>query len=450
MPGETRNELTQLIRLAAPLVVAQLAQMGMGVVDTIMAGRVGALELSGVALGGAVLWPTLMLVSGIVMSTTPIIAQLNGANKVSEVAGVTRQGLWIALALGTLLTVGLQNAGSVYLALGIEADIVEVTMDYLRAASWGIVPVLGYFALRYLCEGLSWTKPAMVIAGAGLLLKIPLNYWFVFGGLGVPAMGAEGCGWSTALVMLMELLAMVCVVLFSRIQQVGLFRQFSGPSVPQIGQLVRLGLPIGLSIFVEFGFFSVVTLLIGRLGSETVAAHQIVNNISGLIFMVPLGLGMATSIRVGFNVGAGDRLAARRTGWIAMATSASFALVSIVLLLALGPWIIELYTEQAAVIAIASSLLGIVACFLVFDGVQVNAMGALRGFKDTAVPFGIAFSCYWLLGFPIAWALGFGYFERVDLGVHGYWLGLAAGLVFASAALGYRFHRVSRLEAPSP
>jgi MATE family multidrug resistance protein len=450
MPGETRNELTQLIRLAAPLVVAQLAQMGMGVVDTIMAGRVGALELSGVALGGAVLWPTLMLVSGIVMSTTPIIAQLNGANKLSEVAGVTRQGLWIALALGTLLTLGLQNAGSVYLALGIEADIVDVTMDYLRAASWGIVPVLGYFALRYLCEGLSWTKPAMVIAAAGLLLKIPLNYWFVFGGLGVPAMGAEGCGWSTALVMLMELLAMVCVVLFSRIQQVGLFRQFSGPSLSKIGQLVRLGLPIGLSIFVEFGFFAVVTLLIGRLGSETVAAHQIINNISGLIFMVPLGLGMATSIRVGFNVGAGDRLAARRTGWIAMATSAGFALVSIVLLLALGPWLIELYTEQAPVIAIATSLLSIVACFLVFDGVQVNAMGALRGFKDTAVPFGIAFSCYWLVGFPIAWVLGFGYFENIDLGVHGYWLGLAAGLVFASAALGYRFHLVSRLEAPSP
>lgn len=448
MPGETRNELTQLIRLAAPLVVAQLAQMGMGVVDTIMAGRVGALELSGVALGGAVLWPTLMLVSGIVMSTTPIIAQLNGANKLSEVAAVTRQGLWIALALGTLLTLGLQNAGSVYLALGIEATIIDVTMDYLWAASWGIVPVLGYFALRYLCEGLSWTKPAMVIAGAGLLLKIPLNYWFVFGGLGVPAMGAEGCGWSTALVMLMELLAMISVVLFSRIRQVGLFRQFSWPSLPQITQLIRLGLPIGLSIFVEFGFFAVVTLLIGRLGSETVAAHQIVNNLSGLIFMVPLGLGMATSIRVGFNVGAGKLAAARRTGWLAMATSAGFAFLSILLLLARGPWLIELYTEQVPVIAIASSLLGIVACFLVFDGIQVNAMGALRGFKDTAVPFGIAFSCYWLLGFPIAWTLGYGYFESIDLGVHGYWLGLAGGLVFASATLGYRFHRVSRLQAP--
>jgi MATE family multidrug resistance protein len=446
MPGETRNELIQLIRLAAPLVVAQLAQMGMGVVDTIMAGRVGALELSGVALGGAVLWPTLMLVSGIVMSTTPIIAQLNGASKLSEVAEVTRQALWIALALGIVLTLGLQNAGPVYLALGIEAAIVDVTMDYLWAVSWGILPVLGYFALRYLCEGLSWTKPAMVIAGAGLLLKIPLNFWFVFGGLGVPAMGAEGCGWSTAVVMLLELLAMILVVLFTRIRQVGLFRQFSWPSLPQISQLFRLGLPIGLSIFVEFGFFAVVTLLIGRLGSETVAAHQIVNNISGLIFMVPLGLGMATSIRVGFNVGAGDRLAARRAGWLAMTTSAGFALVSIVLLLVLGPWIIELYTEQTAVISIASSLLGIVACFLVFDGVQVNAMGALRGFKDTAVPFGIAFSCYWLLGFPVAWILGFGYFETINFGVHGYWLGLAAGLVCASAALGYRFHRVSRYE----
>jgi MATE family multidrug resistance protein len=447
MPGEIRSELSQLIRLAAPLVLAQLAQMGMGVADTIMAGRVGALELSGVALGGAVLWPAMMFVSGIIMSTTPIIAQLNGANKVSEVAGVTRQALWIALALGALLTLGLQNAGPVYLALGIEAAIVDVTTEYLSAASWGVVPVLGYFTLRYLCEGLSWTKPAMVIAGAGLLLKIPLNYWFVFGGFGVPAMGAEGCGWSTALVMLMELLAMIAVVLSSRVRRVGLFRQFSWPSPTRIGQLARLGLPIGLSIFVELGFFSLVTLLIGRLGSETVAAHQIVNNISALIFMVPLGLGMATTIRVGFNVGAGDSAAARRAGWIAMATSAGFAFLSILLLLTLGPWLIGLYTEQTQVITIASSLLGIVACFLIFDGVQVNAMGALRGFKDTAVPFGIAFTCYWLLGFPIAWALGYGYFEHIDLGVYGYWLGLAAGLVFASAALGYRFHRVSQLEA---
>lgn len=446
MPGQARNELIALLRLAGPLVLAQLAQMGMGVVDTIMAGRVGALELAGVALGGAVLWPSLMLVSGIIMATTPIIAQLNGADRVGEVAAVTRQGLWIALALGLLLTLGLQNAGPVYLALGIEAAIIAVTTDYLWAASWGIVPVLCYFALRYLCEGLSWTKPAMVIAGAGLLLKIPLNYWFVFGGLGVPAMGAEGCGWATALVMLMELLAVLGLVLFSRIRRVGLLQQFDGPSLSQIGNLVRLGLPIGLAIFVEFGFFSVVTLLIGRLGPETVAAHQIVNNLSGLIFMVPLGLGMATSIRVGFNVGAGDLQAARRTGWLAMATSAGFALVSIVLLLGFGSRVLELYTEQASVIAIASSLLGIVACFLIFDGIQVNAMGALRGLKDTAVPFGIAFSCYWLLGFPIAWVLGFGYVESTDLGVHGYWLGLAAGLVFASAALAYRFHRVSRVK----
>ena len=139
--GNTRYELTQLIRLALPLVVAQLAQMGMGVADTIMAGQVGALELAGVALGGAMLWPTLMLFSGVVMSTTPMIAQLNGAGKDSEVGEITRQGLWVALGLGVLLTIGLKNAGPVYLALGIEASIVGVTMGYLAAASWGMVPV---------------------------------------------------------------------------------------------------------------------------------------------------------------------------------------------------------------------------------------------------------------------------------------------------------------------
>ncbi len=441
--GQNRYELFQLIRLALPLVAAQLAQMGMGVVDTIMAGRVGALELSGVALGGAVLWPTLMLVGGVVMSTTPIIAQLNGARKDAEVGEVTRQALWIVLVLGSLLTLGLKNAGPVYLSLGIASDIVEITTGYLDAASWGVVPVLGYFALRYLCEGLSWTKPAMLIAGAGLLIKIPLNYWFVFGGLGIEPMGAEGCGWSTAIVMLLELLAMVGVVAFSRVNRSGLFEQFSPPDLQQIMNLVRLGLPIGMAIFVEFGFFAAVTLLIGRLGPETVAAHQIINNLSGLIFMVPLGLGMATSIRVGFSIGAGNLTAARRIGWLAMMTSAGFAMVSMIFVLALGETLIGLYTEQQQVISIASSLLGIVAFFLIFDGVQVNAMGALRGFKDTAVPFFVAFSCYWLFGFPIAWLLGFGFFNGFDYGVHGYWIGLAAGLVAASIVLGLRFNLIS-------
>lgn len=442
--SDNRYELSQLLRLALPLVAAQLAQMGMGVVDTIMAGQVGALELSGVALGGAVLWPTLMLVSGVVMATIPMIAQLNGAGRTCEVGEITRQGLWVALVLGAFLTIGLKNAGPVYLGLGIDPAIVEVTMGYLSAVSWGIVPVLGYFALRYLCEGLSWTKPAMVIAGCALLLKIPLNYWFVFGGLGIEPMGAAGCGWSTALVMVLELLAMVCVVLFSRVAKIGLFSRVSAPSKEKIVQLFRLGLPIGLATFVEFGFFAVVTLLIGRLGPETVAAHQIINNLSGLIFMVPLGLGMATSIRVGFNVGAGRTAAARRVGWIAMATSAAFAMISILVLLVGGSQMIGLYTQEGEVIAIASSLLGIVACFLIFDGVQVNAMGALRGFKDTGIPFLIAFSCYWLFGFPIAWALGFGYFAHLDYGVYGYWLGLAAGLVAASVALGFRFNSVSK------
>ena len=176
IPGSTRFELTQLIRLALPLVAAQLAQMGMGVADTIMAGQVGALELAGVALGGAVLWPTLMLVSGVVMSTTPMIAQLNGAGKDAEVGEITRQGLWVALGLGIVLTIGLKSAGPVYLALGIEAAIVDVTMGYLSAASWGMVPVLGYFALRYFCEGLSWTKPAMLIAGIGLLCSLAIGF----------------------------------------------------------------------------------------------------------------------------------------------------------------------------------------------------------------------------------------------------------------------------------
>ena len=440
------TELKKLTGLALPLVVTQLAQMGLGVLDTIMAGRVSAVELAGVALGGVIFWPVLMLIAGIVMAITPTVSQLHGGGRVREAGAVVRQALWIALFCGLTMIILLYNLEPMYHFVGVDPLAIPVTMAYVKAMSWGVLPVLGYFVLRYLCEGTSWTTPAMLIAGSAFLLKIPLNYWFIYGGMGLPAMGGEGCGWATSVVMAYEFIAIICVVQFSRVKVTNVFAEFSWPDAIEIKRLVWLGLPIGLSTFAEFSIFSAVTLLIGRLGVETVAANQIVNNVSGLVFMIPLGLGMATSIRVGYNVGAGDYVAARLSGLVAVGTGFVFALFAVSSLLLGGEFIVSLYSTEASVVELATGLIVIVALFQLSDDLQVIGMGALRGYKDTRAPFLIALICYWVVGFPVAWMLGFGYFEALDLGVYGYWIGMATGLTCAAILLLYRFNRVSRRE----
>ena len=214
-------ELRQLIRLAVPLVFTQLAQMGMGVVDTVMAGRLGAVNLAGVALGGVVFWPLLLLVAGVVMALTPTVSQLHGSGRSHEAGEAVRQILWIALVAGLALILLLRNIEPLYHLIGVDPLAIPITVRYLDAISWGVLPVLGYFALRYLCEGLSWTTPAMVISGVGLLLKVPLNYWFIYGGWGIPALGGEGCGWASAIIMGLQFIAICFVVGYSRVAVAG-------------------------------------------------------------------------------------------------------------------------------------------------------------------------------------------------------------------------------------
>ena len=438
------QELRELSHLALPIVLTQLAQMSMSVADTVMAGQVSAVELAGVALGTTLYWPLMLLVSGILMALTPTVSQLNGAGRRQDAGEPVRQAMWVALIGGIGLMYAFRHLTGLYEWVGVDAAAIPITEAYLRAMSYGVLPVLMYFCMRYLCEGLGWTIPAMAIAASGLLLKIPLNYWFIHGGLGVPAMGGEGCGWSSALVFFYQMLAMLCVVRFSRIAQAGLLRRFSWPDWTQIRRLILLGAPIGLATAFEFGVFSTMTLLIGRLGADIVAAHSIATNVGGLCFMIPLALGMAASIRVGFNVGAGNLVAARRSGWVAIGTSGGFSLLAAAVLIVGHEAIAGLYTQESEVFAVAAQLLLLVALYQPMDDVQGTAIGALRGFKDTRFPFWVAVGAYWVVGFPIAWSLGFGYFESYNYGVFGYWIGLTVGLTVAAVVLVGRYAYLSR------
>lgn len=443
-----RAELGRLLRLAMPIILTQLSQMGMGVADTIMAGRYGAADLAGVALGGNVFWPTIMLLAGVIMAVVPAVSQLHGSGRHAGAGEVVRQAGWIALAGGALLIVLYRNAQALYEFIGVDPQAVPIATAYLDALSWGTLPLLGYFGLRYLCEGMSWTTPAMVVAGFGLLAKIPLNYLFIYGGGVVPAMGGEGCGWSSALVMWLEFIVLAAVIVRSRMRSTGLFARFSRPDFTQIWRLVKLGGPIGLTIFLEFSMFSMVTLLVGRLGVAAVAAHQIATSVGGLAFMIPMALGMAVAIRVGFNTGAGDLAAARRSGWLAIGVSLAFALVAAVFLLILRGPIASLYSNDPAVVAVAMQLMIFVAVYQFVDDTQVTALGALRGFKDTRTPMIIALVAYWTIGLPVGVVLGFGWLEIPGLtGVRGFWVGLSAGLSVAAVVLVSRFAWLSRQEA---
>lgn len=444
-----QKELKTLTLLAAPIIATQLSQMGMSVADTMMAGRVSAMDLAGVALGGNLYWPSMLFLSGVIMSVTPSVSQLDGAGQAHNSGRVVRQALWISILGGGSLMLLLQNAGALYHVIGVDPLAIPIATRYLQAASFGLPPLLCYVSLRYLCEGLSWTRPAMLIAFSALLLKLPLNYWFIYGGLGVTAMGGEGCGWASAVVMWYQLLAMVLVVSNSRIAASGVFSQFDWPHWPTLKRLLKIGLPIGAGMFFEMAMFSVITLLIGRLGYEAVAAHQIAANVGGITFMIPLALGMAATIRVGVNVGAGDYDGAARAGRVALAASVAVALFTAVICLLANEQIAALYTNEASVAKVAAALLLLVAMYQLFDNIQATGIGALRGYKDTGTPMVIALVSYWVIGLPIAAVLGLGN-EALGiepLGVYGFWVGLAIGLAVAAVAITLRFLQVSRSSA---
>ncbi len=439
-----REEFRTLLGLGAPVMAAQLLQMSMGVMDTIMAGRVSAEDLAGIALGQSVLWPSQMLLAGLINAATPIISQLNGAGRADEVGAVVRQGMWIALVSALALALLWQNIDPVWGWLSVDDVTRRIASDYLAYTSYGIPALLWYFLLRYLCEGLGHTRPAMVIAGMALVLKAGLNYVLIYGHFGVPAYGGAGTGIASAILWWAELAAIAFVVSRQRFRHTGVFSRFDWPHWPTIARFVRIGLPIGATTFAEGFAYSLMTLLLGRFGADVVASHQIAANLNGVAFMLPLGLGMAATIRVGFNVGARDYGRARAAAEAAMLFAAGFAVVAGVVLVFARSWIASAYSTDPAVVALAASVLLFVAAYQLADDTQVVAIGALRGYKDTRMPMLIALFGYWVIGTPISVWLGFGWGLDAPWGIYGFWTGMTAGLSTVALLLGWRLWRVSR------
>jgi MATE family multidrug resistance protein len=375
------------------------------------------------------------------MAVPPAVAQLVGAERRSEIGPVVRQALWIGLGLALLAMAVLRGLEPLLLFLNVEAEIVPGVMGYLRGIAWGMPALCGYHILRYLSDGLSLTRPAMYLGVAGIPLNVAGNYALMFGNWGFPQLGAAGCGYATAIVLWAQLAGMATLVALGRsYRSVRLFERWEAPDPGRIAELLWIGVPIGVAIFIEASLFASVSLLLGSLGTLTVAGHQVAINFVSLTFMIPLGLSMAITVRVGTAEGRGDRAGVRLAGWVGIALALCAQVVSATAMLVFPRWIASIYTPDPEVIAIAVKLFIVAAIFQLSDGLQVSSAGALRGLKDTRVPMVITVIAYWIIGLPLGWYLGF----RAGIGAVGMWTGLIAGLTIAAVLLTARFYRLSR------
>ena len=439
-----RHELRELLILAGPILGAQLATAGMSFVDTSMAGQYSSVDLAGIALGSSIWMPIFLLTKGILLAITPTVAHLFGARKMSEMAAPVRQGLWVALGLSLLAMLLVNNAGVVYELLGVTPDVSERAVSYLQALSWGIPAVCLYQILSCYCEGLGQTKPAMVFSFAALLLNIPVNYVLIYGKFGFPELGGIGCGYATAICFwLMFVLMGLYVLLSEKHKKIGVFEQFDKPDLKMIAAHMKLGLPIGLSIFFEASIFSVVGLLIGQLGAVTVAGHQVALNFTSLMFMVPLSLSFGVTIRVGQALGAGKTEKASFSGFSGIITCALTALISASVMWWFPEAVTSIYTQDPEVIVVAVQLLAYAAVFQLSDGVQIAANGALRGYKDTRVPmFMVLFAC-WGIALPLGYALGLTDIIVTAMGPEGLWIGLVTALSIVAVLFTIRLRTIS-------
>ena len=433
-----RSEASAISRLAGPLVIGQLSQVGMGVTDTVMAGQLGAVDLAAVALGTPLWFPVFLFCVGVLTALTPTVAQLKGGERLSEVPAVFHQAVWLALGLACISTVLVAQLANAPQWMDVEPDLVPVTRGYASAVAWGMPGACLFLVARCLAEGLGNTRPTMYVLLGGLVVNAILDYVLMFGKLGFPAMGAVGTGWATATVLWAQALLIGAYLLrYVHSPDLRIFSRLRPPRWSTIKDLVWIGLPIAGGILMEVGLFATATLLIAQMGKVALGAHQIAINFATITFMVPLGISIATSVRVGHQVGAGNGQRASMAGWTGIAMGTVFMCAAALFIYFLRGPIAGLYSSETQITELAAELLFFAAMFQLVDGIQVVAAGALRGFKDTLVPMILAFVAYWVVALPIAVFLAFGQ----DYGPQGMWTGLGVGLLFAAVMLVARFRK---------
>jgi MATE family multidrug resistance protein len=441
-------EARLLTLLAAPLVITQLGQMAVMTSDVIMLGRVGKSALAAAAVGNAVYYFAWLIGGGPVQAVAPMIAHIIGArpNDKAGVRASVRMGFWALLMLSAPLIGLLLFTQPILVALHQPPEIAALAGQFIRILCFALPFSLGFQILRNFATTLGHPKAALWVMGMTVVFNILGGYTLIFGHFGAPRLGIRGCAMASVASYAFSFLSMLVVIRLNRdLRAYRIFRRFARPAWVKLKEIFFLGLPIGMTMMFEAMLFNSMTLVMGTFGSAPLAAHQIALNVPSITFMVPLGIAMAATIRVGRAAGAGDEAGVRRAGYTAMAVATVFMTLTGIGLAIWPHTIAALYFDARApgaaeVIALAVVYLRVAAAFQVFDALQVVGALALRGLKDARAPLIIAGVSYWLVGAPISIGLGIG-LHMQGLGI---WIGLAAGLGVAAAAMCWRFYRLSR------
>jgi len=427
-----RDELPRLLRLAGPVVLAELGGMAMGLVDVMMVGRVGAAAIGAVSVGANLFHFVAMFGIGILLGLDYLVSHAFGGGRMREAHRTLVQSLYLCVVLTVLLS-GLLWAAHRWLhVFGIDPAVLPDARAYLATVSFGLLPFLLFVALRRYLQALGLVRAATFALISANLVNLLVNWVLIFGNLGAPAMGAEGAAWATTLSRVYMLVVLVGFALwYARREDPELFRVSLAPDLAVLGRIVRLGAPASVQVVLEGGVFTAATLLAAGLDPLSLASHQIALGAAAFTFMVPLGVASAGAVRVGQALGAGHPRAAERAGWAALAVGAAFMTVSALVFTFAPRLVMRAFTDDQAVIATGVSLLLVAAVFQLFDGLQVVAAGILRGSGETRVAMFAALVGYWVIGLPVGYALCF----AGGMGVRGLWIGLSVGLIVVAIAL---------------
>jgi MATE family multidrug resistance protein len=423
-------ELLPLLRLAGPVILAEIGWMSMGIVDTMMVGPLGPAAIGATGLGSGVFTAIAIFGMGLMLGLDALVSQAYGAGRPDECARWLKHGVWLALAAGPLV---MAASALAYLSLdrwGLHPDIHDLVEDYLAVIAAGAWPLLLYAAFRRYLQGMHVVRPIMFALVSANLVNAGANWVLIYGNLGLPALGVAGSAWATTAARVY-----MAGFLYVAIRRLHRQRQQQPPPAAfdpaRIRRLVVLGFPAAAQISLEVGVFAAATALAGKLDPVSSGSHQIALNLAALAFMVPLGIASSGAVRVGHALGARDPARAAHAGWTALALSSALMLAIGVAFFALPVPMLRAFTNDARVIEIGVGLLYVAAAFQLFDGAQAVATGILRGTGETRTPMVTNVVGHWVLGLPVGYLLCFEY----GWGVTGLWVGLSVGLVFVSTIL---------------
>ena len=437
-----KEKLKLFMTILVPILITQISMYLMNVFDTVMSGHASAFDLAGVAIGSSLWVPVFTGINGILLAITPIVSHLIGARDHESISAKVQQGLYIAVSLAlAVLIIGFFLLNPILNLMDLEAEVRHVAKFYLIALAAGIVPLFIFNTIRCFIDALGQTRVSMFIILVALPINVVFNYIFIFGKFGLPAFGGVGAGIATAITY--WIVCIIAILMAVRMSPFSSFRIFSGwkkPLAADWKEQLKIGVPIGFATFFETSIFSGVTILMSVYSTYTIAAHQAAMNFYSLLYMIPLSVGMALTIAIGFEAGAKRYQAAKTYAAIGLFSGVLIAVIVGVILLAASGEVASWYNTDPKVVAMTRHFLLYAIILQLADAFGAPLQGALRGYKDVNATLYMALVSYWVIGLPAGWLLA----RYADLGPSGYWIGLILGLSAGTLALFFRLGRVQK------